>query len=85
MSFKKPVPGSQFPLTSLPRVGGGEVSLRPDEGRWKVIVVYRGIFCPLCAVYLPKLEAALEEYHKLNVDLVAISGKHAVLLLLPKL
>lgn len=47
MSVFKILPGSIFPDISLPLVGGGRAQLRAD-GRPKLLVVYRGAFCPFC-------------------------------------
>lgn len=45
----KVIPGSVFPTISLPNVNGdGKISLNSENGRDKLIVVYRGQFCPFC-------------------------------------
>jgi peroxiredoxin len=46
------VPGQLFPDVRLPKLSGGELALRPSAGATKprIIVVYRGAFCPFCRV-----------------------------------
>ena len=41
-------PGDAFPDVSLSKVGGGTVSLRASGSKPKIVVVYRGQFCPFC-------------------------------------
>jgi peroxiredoxin len=40
---------------------------------FEMIVVYRGLHCPLCKTYLGELEAKLPEFSKRGVDAIAIS------------
>lgn len=61
---------------------GLEVKLL-DGGTWRLaeakpqsfsmIVVYRGLHCPICKTYLGELDAKLPEFAKRGVDVVAIS------------
>jgi peroxiredoxin len=54
-----------------------------DGGTWRLadarpaaftmIVVYRGLHCPVCKTYLGELEAKLPEFGKRGVDVVAVS------------
>jgi hypothetical protein len=46
MSIKL-VPGSAFPSTKVSLVGGGETDLAA-AGKYKLVVVFRGAFCPFC-------------------------------------
>ena len=47
----------------------------PEGGRdWQMVVVYRGLHCPLCKKYLGKLEELQDRFHGLGVDVVAVSG-----------
>jgi peroxiredoxin len=74
----KPEPGTVFPLASLASVTGGEVSLLPSGGdKWKVIFVYRGIFCPVCAMFLPEVDTLVSAFKARNLELVAISADGA--------
>ncbi|MDP2411602.1 MAG: redoxin domain-containing protein [Pseudolabrys sp.] len=40
---------------------------------FEMIVVYRGLHCPICKTYLGDLEAKLPEFTKRGVDVIAIS------------
>jgi peroxiredoxin len=54
-----------------------------DGGTWRLgdakpalfqmIVVYRGLHCPVCKTYLGDLEANLPEFTKRGVDVIAVS------------
>ena len=44
------------------------------NGRWQLLVVYRGKHCPLCRVYLSTLEAMKDEFAKLNVEVLVASA-----------
>lgn len=80
MSNKKFTAGDAFPDISLPKVSGGELTLgQPINGHdWKMVVVYRGRHCPLCADYLTQLEKLKENFYKLGVDIVAVSADSEV-------
>ncbi|WP_299724963.1 redoxin domain-containing protein [uncultured Tateyamaria sp.] len=68
--------GSPFPKTELPRLGGGTMTLgAPDGGRdWQLVVIYRGLHCPLCKTYLAELDQMQTAFHKIGVDVVTASG-----------
>ncbi|MEM7073445.1 MAG: peroxiredoxin-like family protein [Pseudomonadota bacterium] len=68
--------GDTFPKTTVSRLGGGTLVLgEPSGGRdWQMVVVYRGLHCPLCKKYLTQLEALKERFHAAGIDLVAVSG-----------
>ena len=73
----KLTPGQIFPLTEIPTLGGdGTVTLgRPRKGStWQLILVYRGIHCPLCTKYLAQWNYLLPTLEHLNIDLVAVSA-----------
>jgi peroxiredoxin len=40
---------------------------------FQMIVVYRGLHCPVCKTYLGELETKLAEFAKRGVDVIAIS------------
>lgn len=66
-------PGQMFPKITLPRLGGGTVTLgaAPD---WQLIVVYRGKHCPLCKTYLQVLEGLRADFEALGLSVVVVSG-----------
>jgi peroxiredoxin len=40
---------------------------------FEMIVVYRGLHCPICKTYLGELEAKLPEFSQRGVDVIAVS------------
>jgi peroxiredoxin len=65
--------GSRLQPFTLPLVGGGRVTLG-GEGRWQLIVVYRGKHCPLCKIYLKRLQELLPQAQEINLEVVALSA-----------
>jgi len=55
-------------------VGGGAWRLADAKpAAFTMIVVYRGLHCPICKSYLGELEAKLPEFEKRGVEVVALS------------
>jgi peroxiredoxin len=73
MAPQKLQAGSDMPRVTLPKVGGGEVSTEARDG-WKLVVVYRGKHCPICKTYLKTLDGLLDDFKKIDTDVIAISG-----------
>lgn len=71
--------GSPFPKTDVPKLGGGTLTLGAPQGGhdWQLVIVYRGLHCPLCKKYLATLQSLEAEYNALGVDVVAVSGDGA--------
>ena len=47
----------------------------PQGGHdWQLIVVYRGLHCPLCKRYLTTLEGMKDTWAGLDVDIAVVSG-----------
>lgn len=70
----KVVPGSVAPDLSLPSPAGGTVSIRAENDRHKLVVFYRGAFCPICLMTLKDLSAKLDALTEGGVDVVIISA-----------
>ena len=68
--------GSAFPRIEVARLGGGTLTLGVPQGAhdWQLVVVYRGLHCPLCKKYLAQLDGMLSDFSALGVDVVALSG-----------
>ena len=68
--------GSIFPKTDVEQLGGDKITLGAPRGAhdWQLVVVYRGLHCPLCKNYLAKLQELEPIYSELGVDVVAVSG-----------
>ena len=68
--------GQAFPKTNVAQVGGGTITLGTPSGAqdWQLVVVYRGLHCPICKRYLTQLDGMQEKFHELGVEVVAVSG-----------
>ncbi len=71
-----PATGKSFPKQSVPELGGGTLELgAPRNGHdWQMVIVYRGLHCPLCKSYLKTLNGLLDRYHANGIDVVVASG-----------
>ncbi len=65
--------GAAFPMISVARLGGGEITPAAMEG-WRLLVVYRGKHCPLCKPYLTTLDGLVDTFAEAGVQVMAISA-----------
>jgi len=71
MSIK---PRTKVPTLSLPMVGVGQFDLAQSASKtFTLLVVYRGLHCPICKTYLRDLDRKLAEFEALGVKVVAAS------------
>lgn len=68
--------GSLFPKTDVAALGGGTLTLGAPRGDndWQLVVVYRGLHCPLCKTYLAELQELEGAFNEQGIDVVAVSG-----------
>ncbi|WP_299370385.1 redoxin domain-containing protein [uncultured Tateyamaria sp.] len=68
--------GHPFPKLDIDKLGGGTVTLGAPQGPhdWQLVIIYRGLHCPLCKKYLAELEGMQEKFHAQGVDIVVASG-----------
>lgn len=68
--------GQSFPRTDVHQLGGGVMTLGLPAGGhdWQMVVIYRGLHCPLCKKYLAQLDELVSDFNALGVDVVAVSG-----------
>ena len=69
-----PKPRTKAPALELKTVDGEKWSLasqQPDN--FTLIVVYRGLHCPICKPYLRELDRNFEEFGKRGVGVIAVS------------
>ncbi|MEM8655768.1 MAG: redoxin domain-containing protein [Pseudomonadota bacterium] len=68
--------GSDFPKLEVAQLGGGTLTLGAPRGDhdWQLVVVYRGLHCPLCKKYLAQLQEMEGAFNAEGVDVVAVSG-----------
>ena len=67
-------PGDTFPTLTLQVGHGGSITL-PDEfaGRFGVVLVYRGAWCPYCNAQLASFNRSLDKLTEAGIDVVALS------------
>ena len=68
--------GGILPALELPLVAGGHITLgnTSTSGAWQIVIVYRGLHCPICNKYLERLEELREGFSRANAQLIAVSG-----------
>lgn len=66
-------PGDATPQLEISLIDGGKATIG-GKGRWQVVVVYRGMHCPLCKPYLKRFEELKSEFAKLDAEILAISA-----------
>lgn len=68
--------GQAFPNVEVHELGGDVMTLGAPRGGhdWQLVVVYRGLHCPLCKKYLAQLDGMAGDFHALGVDVVTVSG-----------
>ncbi len=63
-----------FPTISLQTLSGKSLALgQPPQGQWQLLVIYRGLHCPICKKYLSQLNDMKADFDKMNVQIVAVS------------
>ena len=70
----KLTPDTQAPGLALDLVGGGQFVLNqnaPDN--FTMVVFYRGLHCPVCKMYLERLNGLMAGYREAGFDVVAAS------------
>ena len=66
--------GKTFPEVSVQFLDDPAPGLgRPQPDHWQLLVVYRGLHCPICKKYLTQLDQMKDEFDKMNVDVIAVS------------
>lgn len=69
------IPGQAAPILVVETLSGTCWNLSEQTSRnFTMIVFYRGFHCPLCAEYLQALESKLEQFNKIGIEVIAISG-----------
>ena len=68
--------GAVAPSIIVPIIEGGSVDLfsRSGNGRWKMVVVYRGKHCPICTDYLMTLNDYAPAFDAAGVDIIVVSA-----------
>ncbi|WP_411825935.1 peroxiredoxin-like family protein [Luteolibacter sp. AS25] len=73
---KKLISGGTLPAITLSTVNDGEVTLGSvkKQGNWQIVTIYRGLHCPVCHEYLTRMEELKDDFTKLDVELLTVSG-----------
>ena len=67
-------PRQPAPPLEVALLGGGVWRLSDAKpANFEMIVVYRGLHCPICKTYLRDLDSKLPEFAKRGVDVIAVS------------
>ncbi|GAB5468973.1 MAG: peroxiredoxin-like family protein [Rhodospirillales bacterium] len=69
----KPAAGGTMPNITLKTLDGDEVGTG-GNGKWRLLVVYRGKHCPLCKSYLGRLEEVKERFTEQGTEILLASG-----------
>jgi len=78
MAISPLFPRQPVPALSVATVGGGQWTLADQHPEhFTLVVVYRGLHCPICAGYLRDLDTELPEFTRRGVSVVAISSDDA--------
>ena len=64
----KPNPDQPMHQMTLPTIDGKSVTVSGSNNRWQMIVVYRGLNCPICKVYTAKIEDLKDKFDELAED-----------------
>jgi peroxiredoxin len=67
-------PNTQFPQIDVTLTSGGSVTLSAQDGKAKLVVVYRGHFCPFCLSTLQHVQSKHAELRSNQIDVVAVSA-----------
>ncbi|MBF8149498.1 AhpC/TSA family protein [Winogradskyella sp. F6397] len=69
-------PRQKTPDLSINLTNGTEWTLsKQDPENFSLIIVYRGLHCPVCKTYLEELQTKLPKFKKLGVNVVAVSSE----------
>ena len=58
--------GNAFPKLTVAELQGGMLTLGTPRGDhdWQLVVVYRGLHCPICKKYLSTLDGLVADFNK---------------------
>jgi peroxiredoxin len=66
--------GDPFPNLSLKTIDGSDLQTKDwMRDKWKVILFYRGFWCPFCKTQLKSFQSGLEKLTAEGIDVLAIS------------
>ena len=65
--------GKPFPKIDLTALDGGAVQPGHGDG-WQLVVVYRGLHCPICKQYFKDLEDVLSDFTDQGISVIGVSA-----------
>jgi peroxiredoxin len=69
------MPRQPVPALQVPTLSHGDFSLADERpGHFTLVVVYRGLHCPICQKYLLELGRLLPEFEARGVGVIALSS-----------
>jgi peroxiredoxin len=71
MTIKPRQPAPRLEVKQLDGTAWRLQDAKPEK--FSMVVVYRGLHCPVCKAYLGELEAKLPEFAKRGVEVIAVS------------
>lgn len=75
MTVKSLMPREAVPALNVSLTNGGEYDLKKSTAEhFTLVVFYRGLHCPVCAMYLAELERLAPDFAERGVTIVAISS-----------
>jgi len=68
--------GEPFPTIKVKKLGGGEIDLGVPGSLydWRLVIIYRGKWCPFCTEYLTELKGLVSGFNEQGLDVVAVSA-----------
>ncbi len=68
------IPGNPVPGLKIETVGHGSFDLDADKGENGTLVIqYRGLHCPICIRQMSEVEAALDDFAALGLEVIMLS------------
>jgi len=75
MSVKPLMPREAVPSLNVPLTTGGTYDLKDSQAEnFTLVVFYRGLHCPVCAMYLAELERLAPDFAERGVEIIAVSS-----------
>mmetsp|Transcript_2489 Transcript_2489/g.5942 ORF Transcript_2489/g.5942 Transcript_2489/m.5942 type:complete len:187 (-) Transcript_2489:194-754(-) len=71
------MPGTQLPSVTLPLTTGESHDIAKTSGKNRLVIVYRGAFCPFCTNSLKNIQQKLSKLADANIDVLALSADPA--------
>ncbi|KAJ3287761.1 thioredoxin-like protein [Rhizoclosmatium globosum] len=68
------LPGQVFPQIIVPLVNGEKTVIKSNGTNAKLVVIYRGQFCPFCRATLHQINESLQKLHDAGIDVIAVSA-----------